>query len=419
MVAEALALALAITPAAAPAPAQPEGHGGHAPADMEAALGPYGISREASGTSWQPEASPHRAVHLRRGPWQIMLHGMAQVVATRQGGPRGADDLYANHMVMGRAARPLGCARLGLRGMLSLEPATIGREGYALLLQSGETADGLRHLVDRQHPHDLFMELAVTLSLSARNGSAFLYAGLPGEPALGPPTFMHRFSSESFPEAPISHHWLDSSHITFGVLTGGVTWGALKLEASAFRGREPDQHRWDIERPTLDSHAFRGAWNPGREWALQASHGRLAGPEQLEPDLDVDRTTASLIHHLGDRGPGHLQTLLAWGRNRLDSGRRLDAWLLESTLEHRQRHRVFAGAERVEKNELFEEGDPRSGVHAVAKLALGYAWEGWRAGPFRLALGALGSLSLVPKGIRAVYGDAPLSGSAFVQARLP
>src|SRR5204863_8412876 len=112
---------------------------------------------------------------------------------------------------------------LGGRVMLSVDPATVGKSGYPLLLQTDEAVNGLP-LIDRQHPHDLFMELAATYNhpLGRDGGSVFLYAGLPGEPALGPPTFMHRFSGTEIPEAPISHHWLDSTHITFGVVTGGL-----------------------------------------------------------------------------------------------------------------------------------------------------------------------------------------------------
>src|SRR6478672_4524478 len=163
------------------------------------------------------------------------------------------------------AQRPIGGGTLQLRAMLSPEPL-MGARGYPLLLASGETADGVTPLVDRQHPHDLFMELSASYSLrlSGRAG-IFLYAGLPGEPAFGPPAFMHRLSIMDSPEAPISHHWLDSTHISFGVVTAGLVHGGWKLEASRFNGREPDQHRWNIETGPLDSTAIRLSWNPTRE----------------------------------------------------------------------------------------------------------------------------------------------------------
>ena len=167
--------------------------------------------------------------------------------------------------------------------MLSPDPA-MGKRGYPLLLASGETADGVTGLVDRQHPHDLFMELSASYSHPIGEGSsAFLYAGLPGEPAFGPPAFMHRLSIMDSPEAPISHHWLDSTHVSFGVVTAGLVVDGFKLEASRFNGREPDQHRWDIETGPLDSTSLRLSWNPTPNLALQASWAHLASPEQLAP----------------------------------------------------------------------------------------------------------------------------------------
>ena len=219
---------------------------------MKGFLGPYAMTREGSGTSWVPDTTPHRASMDGR---RVEDHGACalQRVYDQQGGPRGDEKTFVNGMVMGMAQRPLGDSTFGLRAMLSPDPF-MGKSGYPLLLASGETANGGTHLIDRQHPHELFMELAAIYSrnLSAK-ASVFLYAGLPGEPALGPPAFMHRTGGMDIPEAPITHHWLDSTHITFGVVTAGVVLDNWKLEASAFRGREPDQHRFDIEAPKLDS----------------------------------------------------------------------------------------------------------------------------------------------------------------------
>src|SRR6185369_5423437 len=193
----------------------------------------------------------------------------------------------------------LGPGVLGLRGMFTLEPATIGKSGYPLLLQTGETANGSTPLIDRQHPHDLFMELAASYSLPVRETDrAFVYLGLPGEPALGPPTFMHRFSGMDNPEAPITHHWLDSTHISYGVATVGYIFNDIvKVEGSIFTGREPDQSRWDIETPKMDSQSLRVQVNPTKDWSLQASYGHINSPEQLEPDVDQDRITASVTYN--------------------------------------------------------------------------------------------------------------------------
>src|SRR5690606_30435052 len=175
------------------------------------------------------------------------------------------------------------------------------------------------------HPHDAVMELAATYSRAFGEASSwFVYAGLPGEPALGPPAFMHRFSGMEFPDSPISHHWLDSTHIAFGVLTTGVVLDDVKIEASAFRGREPDQHRWNIERGALDSYAIRLGWNPTERWALQVSAGNLHSPEALAPEVDTRRYTASAMYHL-PTASGDWQALVAFGRNTNTPGNRLDA----------------------------------------------------------------------------------------------
>lgn len=392
--------------------------GAHEHMSMPAFYGPYASTREASGTAWQPESAPHDAIHAMRGDWMLMLHGTAFLVGDHQGGRRGDDDVFSSNMLMGLASRPLGPGRFGARAMLSLEPATIGREGYPLLLQTGETADGVTPLVDRQHPHDLFMELAASWSVSRADRSLFVYAGLPGEPALGPPAFMHRLSGMLNPESPITHHWLDSSHITFGVLTLGGVAGAWKLEGSTFRGREPDQERWNIESPDLDSYSGRLSWNPTPAWALQVSGGRLESPEQLEPGVDVDRYTVSAIW--AGKANGHdASAMLAWGRNRQRPGPTLDGFLVEGAVGLTDRVTFLARAERAEKNELFVAPDPRAGeVFTVARNEAGVLVRLLEREHLDLGLGALGSMSLVPFAIRSDYGDTPLSGSLFLRAAL-
>jgi len=353
-----------------------------------------------------------------KGAWTLMLHGMADVVLDDQGGPRGRDKVFGSNMVMGMAQRGAGPGKVGIRAMLSAEPLTIGKGGYPLLLQTGETADGGTPLIDRQHPHDLFMELSGSYSISSGNRSLFLYAGLPGEPALGPPAFMHRFSGIALPEAPITHHWLDSSHVTFGVLTLGGVSGGLKLEASAFRGREPDQNRFNIESPKLDSYAFRASINPTKVWALQLSRGRLKSPEQLEPDIDVDRTTASIMH-AHEWGTAHWETMAAWGRNKKRPGTTLDALDAETALELKARHTLFARLERVQKDELFEGSDPRAGnSYWVGKASAGYRFDFSSPGRPRIGVGVLGSLISVPREIRDAYGRNPTAVMAFTHLEL-
>ncbi len=386
---------------------------------MRGLYGPYPLSREASGTSWQPQLARHEGVHVMRGAWMIMLHGFADLVYDDQDGPRGDTDFFSGNMGMATARRALGPGVFGARAMLSLEPGTIGKEGYPLLLQTGETADGITHLIDRQHPHDLFMELAASYSVSSGERSLFVYAGLPGEPALGPPAFMHRFSGMNIPVAPITHHWLDSTHITYGVVTTGAVFDWIKVEASAFRGREPDQDRWDIESPELDSYSFRFSANPGERLAAQISYGQIESPEQLEPDVDQDRITASVIVDgvWGDNG--RWEGMIAWGQNRNRPGPTLDAYLIEAALELAAKHTIFGRGEYAEKNELFAEPDLRAeDVFDVGELTVGYRYDFLRGEHAALGVGGAGTLSFVPDEIEPDYGDTLLSGVVFLRAAL-
>lgn len=377
------------------------GHGMH----MTGALGPYAMTREGSGTSWVPDATPHEGLQQQLADWSVMTHGSVNLIYDRQPGPRGASQTFASGMLMVMGQRPLGDGTLGLRAMLSPEPF-MGPNGYPLLLATGETANGTSHLVDRQHPHDLFMELAATYSVNlSANSSVFVYGGLPGEPALGPPAFMHRTSGMDNPEAPISHHWLDSTHITFGVVTAGLVVNDWKVEASAFRGREPDQYRYDIERPSLDSFAGRVSWNPTREWALQVSYGHLTSPEQLAPTMDEDRITASAIYTT-PFGDGHLwSTTLAWGRKMLRPGDTLDAYLIESSAILKNNVTLFMRAERAAENELTHDIPGLEGrTFTVNKVSVGGIYDFLRTERVKFGIGGLVSRYVLPDDLKAEYG---------------
>ncbi len=383
---------------------------------MAGALGPYAMMRDASGTAWQPDSTPMDGLNWRAGAWTGMVHGYADLVQDHQGGPRGGDKTFSASMLMVMAQRTAGPGTLTLRTMLSLDPL-MGPRGYPLLLQTGETADGKTALVDRQHPHDLFMELAATYAVPLRGGSVFVYAGLPGEPALGPAAFMHRLSGQDDPAAPITHHWLDSTHITYGVVTVGVTRGAWKLEASAFNGREPDQHRWDFDRPRLDSWSARLSWNPMPDWALQVSYGDIHSPEQLEPDVSQRRITASATYNRPVRG-GNWQTTFAWGRNELSYGPGLNGFLLESAITL-GRHTLFARLEDADKAELFASPDPRAGhPYAVAAGSLGYVYDVPVGNHLAVGVGVVGSADALPAAIRPAYGGDPGAVIGFVRLKI-
>ena len=384
---------------------------------MTGALGPYSMTRDASGTAWQPESTPMEAIHGQLGGWATMLHGFVNLVAADAGGPRGESKIFSQSMFMAMAHRPLGLGSLTLRGMVSLDPA-MGKDGYPLLFQTGETADGVTPLIDRQHPHDFLMELAAAYShpLSATT-SLFVYAGYPGEPALGPPTFMHRFSGMDNPDAPVGHHWLDATHITFGVLTAGLVWNSVKIEGSVFNGREPDEHRWNFDPLRLDSTAFRVTWNPTANWSMQVSWGSLHSPEALEPDIDQQRITASVSYNV-PLSNGNWQTTFAWGMNDKSPGDSTNALLLESALRWNA-HTVFGRIEHTEKDELFTEGEPlHHETFSIAKFSLGYVYDIPITQHLKLGIGAVGSAYAFPSELEPYYGSSPLSGTVFTRLKL-
>jgi hypothetical protein len=386
-------------------------------ADATGLFGAYPSGRDASGTSWQPDVSTHGGVHAMRGDWMLMGHVLLNGVYDWQEGPRGDEKSFVSGMLMGSARRDLsGGDVINLRVMLAPDPF-MGRSGYPLLFAAGESADGTTPLVDRQHPHDLFMELSGSYTHKLSDEDAlFVYAGLPGEPAFGPPAFMHRLSTMDSPEAPISHHWFDSSHITFGVLTAGWTHGDWKLEASRFRGREPDEDRYDIETGALDSNAVRVSWNPTDRLALQASWADIKSPEALEPDEDEERWSASGIYTQPLGEGAWWSTTLAISKKERSDGVSLDAWLAESALHPNADWTLFARAERIETDEL--EGPAHGPVRSVARLSAGAIRDWALAEHVTFGVGALASTHLAPEALEASYGGDPMGAMAFVRLKI-
>ena len=382
---------------------------------MTGALGSYPMERESSGTAWQPDTTEHSGLHVMSGDWSLMGHGVLNLVADHQSGRRGDDKVFASGMLMGTARRPIGNGTLQIKAMLSPDPL-MGKSGYPLLLASGETANGVDRLIDRQHPHDFFMELSGSVSQNiGAKSSVFLYAGLPGEPAYGPPAFMHREAILDSPEAPISHHWLDSTHITFGVVTAGLVVDRAKVEISRFNAREPDQHRWNIETGPLDSTSVRVSWNPTRTLALQGSWGHFLDPEQLEPGENQRRWSASALW-ADEVAPGwKLATTLAWGRKNAH-GHKDDAIAAEASLKH-DAWTLFGRGEITENRELIDiEHAP---AFRVGKLSAGAVRDFRIAEHLTLGAGGLLSVNFVPDGLAPLYGgNNPTGAMGFLRLKL-
>jgi hypothetical protein len=393
---------------------------------MNMASQPLGISmnRMGSGTTWIPDAVSVPARHFRSGSWDLMLHGFAFAQYNTQGGPRGDDQFGSLNWGMFMASRELAGGRLQARTMLSIDPATVTKAGYPLLLQSGEVLDG-EPIRDRQHPHDFWMELGVLYERAISNSLGLsLYAAPAGEPALGPVAFMHRPSAMDNPIAPLGHHWQDATHISFGVLTAGVFGKSWKLEGSAFNGREPNDERWDFDRIKIDSYSGRLTINPDSSWSLSAGYGYLASPEELTPDDSKHRFTASLLHGKPIGMDGQWSTTVIYGGNSSPDHGRTHSLGVESEAIIDARNTVFIRTEWAQKTagELALDEAPFGLDHdeilPATHVSLGYIRELGRGWGTTLGVGAMGTVNFVPSSIAGAYGSRrPMGALIFLRIR--
>jgi len=387
------------------------------------------MSKEGSGTSWLPESSPVYAYMKMRGDEMLMLHGTVFLRYTEVGSTRDVSAagkgsrarFDAPSMIMAMYSRPLSDkAQLGLRAMFSLDPLIQRGYGYPLLYQSGETFGG-NALHDRQHPHDLIDELAATVSYAFNDkNSVYLYAGVAGEPALGPPTFMHRLSGMDNPDAPISHHWQDATHISYGVVTAGYNFGKVKFEASVFNGREPDENRWDIDKLRLNSFSGRLSFNPTKDLALQISHGYLRDPERSEPDVRIlRRTTASAIYNKNFSERKNWASTFIWGQN-FANGERTNSFLFESNYRM-GRNSIFGRIERVQKSghELLLDPPDEDKVFWLGAYSLGYIYDVVEGKGIDVGLGSQVTFNQNPAALTSYYGGTTHQGFQFFMRLRP
>jgi Heavy metal binding domain len=368
------------------------------------------MSREGSGTSWLPDSSPMYGRMFMFGENMLMLHGAIFPRYTNVSTPRGDDRIDAPNWFMAMYSHPLGdSAQFGSRLMMSLDPLTEGGRGYPLLFQSGESWNG-QPLHDRQHPHDLFDELSLSLSQKFDYDlSSYIYFGYPGEPALGPPTFMHRPSAMDDPDAPIGHHWQDSTHVTFGVATAGLVWnrfGGIKVEGSIFTGREPDEYRYNFDQPEFDSYSGRLSWNPTRNLALQVSFGYIKSPEAIDPELNRHRTTASAIYNLPLGNDSNWSNSFVWGQNNDTGQGKTQSFLIESDYQ-RGPNTVYFRWERVEKSgeELVLNSAADTPIFPVSAYTLGYVRDLSHGNGLDIGLGTQFTINNRPDTLDRYYGD--------------
>ncbi|MDU0369423.1 hypothetical protein ACFPAF_03380 [Hymenobacter endophyticus] len=391
------------------------------------------MNRNGSGTAWNPDNTPMFMWMHHKGAWMVMNHGAVNVRYTRQNigrgsGQRGGSTFDAPNWFMTMAQRRIGQkGLLNLTAMISLDPLTEGGNGYPLLFQSGEAYKG-QPLVDRQHPHDLFSALSVAYTHAiSEDVDVTAYLGYPGEPAIGPVAFMHRISAMPNPDAALGHHWQDATHITFGVATLGVRYKQFRLEGSNFTGREPDEHRYGFDRPRADSWAGRLSWNPTGALALQVSRATIKRPEELHPDEDVKRTTASVIQSSQWGEYRFITSALVWGLNQHveadghSHGEASHSVLAETNVQL-GKPAVYGRYEFVQKSNeelqipLFGPADePLTAQYNVHALTLGANYRVAQLARTDLTLGAQATVYRPDQDIRYYYGSTPVSAQVYLR----
>ena len=378
-----------------------------------------------SGTDVEPASTPSDMLMVMKGKWHLMLHGEAFLNELQQSGSRGADKFFSTNWLMGMAQRKIGDGTFTFKTMLSLEPATVSGREYPLLFQQGETAFG-KPIVDGQHPHDFFMEIAAMYDYKIGEHALLSFYGAPvGDPALGPVAYPHRASSSENSLAPLGHHLEDSTHIAADVVTAGFAYRNVRVEASGFHGREPDENRWNIDSGKIDSWSTRITVNPAKNWSAQYSISDLHSPESLAPDEDVRRMTASITYNRPINN-GNWASMLLWGRNEnIGGGNVGNGYLLESTLRFSQRNSVWTRIENVDRTtELLLGNNPEPPgfeEHFFARVqayTAGYDREIGNLKHISTALGGQVTWYGVADVLKPIYGDHPVGVNVFLRVRL-
>ena len=378
----------------------------------------------ASGTSGEPNSTPMPMIMTMRGDWMLMFHANVFVTDTQQSSPRGGDKLFSTNWLMPMAERELGPGQLTVRAMLSLEPATVTNERYPLLFQQGETAYGVP-IADGQHPHDFFMELAALYDLHLGEKSLLSFYIAPvGDPAIGPTAYPHRASAYENPVGTLGHHQEDSTHIANDVVTVGFTHGIARVETSGFHGREPDEHRWNIDQGEIDSWSTRLTVQPGQNWSGQYSYARIASPEALFPAEDQERMTASVMYNK-PLHRGNWASAAIWGRTRsLADSSKENSYDFESTLRFKERNYAWTRVENAGRsNELllgehpFPAGFTEKPLTHVQAYTFGYDRDFDVIPHVASAIGTQVTVYGVGKPLQPVYGSDPIGLSVFVRLR--
>ncbi|HEX5235349.1 MAG TPA: hypothetical protein VFW25_08470 [Silvibacterium sp.] len=384
-------------------------------------------SHTSTGTSAEPNSTPTPMIMTMRGNWMLMFHANAFIVDTQQSSSRGRDKFFSTNWFMPMAQRPWGPGQLTLRAMFSLEPATVTGRGYPLLFQQGETAFG-HPITDGQHPHDFLMELAALYDWPLGNQTLLsFYAAPVGDPAIGPTAYPHRSSALEDPVAALGHHQEDSTHISDDVVTLGLTHKIARIELSGFHGREPNEHRWQVQQGGIDSWATRLTLQPGNNWSGQYSYAFIHSLEQSFPRVDQRRTTASVMYNRPFRNSaaGDWSSSALWGRTRTGPANTVqNSYLFESLVRFAVRNHAYTRIEDVDRTtELLLDGGPappnfdEKPAGRVQAYTFGYDRDVGLAPHLSSALGVQITAYTVGSRLEPIYGSDPVGVSLFLRLR--
>ena len=385
------------------------------------------LAHSTAGTTAEPNSTPHDMLMAQKGKWTFMFHGVGFLNSQQQTGPRGGDKVFGTSWFMPMAQRDLGNGTLTVRGMFSLDPATITGRQYPELFQLGETAFG-KPIVDGQHPHNFFMELALLYDWKlAKDTLLSFYAAPVGDPAVGPEAFPHRVSASEDTLAPLGHHLQDSTHIADDVVTLGLAYKTARIEVSGFHGREPNEHRWEIQAGAIDSWSARFTLNPAKNWSGQFSITHLTSPEQLFPNENTLRMTASATYNkpLRDGAWGNWATTLVWGRNRTSPDAEIfNSYLAESTARFANHNYAWTRIENVDRtNELLLGENPippgfqERFLARIQAYTFGYDHEWNFIRHVSTAFGGQYTLYTAPASLDPIYGSHPMGVLTFLRFR--
>jgi len=405
------------------------------------------LNHLSSGTTVEPASTPMYMMMGHHGAWMWMLHGEAFITELQQeaaqtpDGRRGGDKIFSTNWIMPMAMRRLGPGRLTLRAMFSLEPATVSGRQYPLLFQQGETAFGAP-IVDGQHPHNFFMEVAALYDIRLGEHSLLSFYAAPiGDPAVGPSAYPHRMSASENPLAALGHHQEDSTHIAYNVVTAAATWRWFRVEGSGFHGGEPSEGRWQFQPSSnglaIDSYSTRLTVSPTPNWTGQYSIARIASPEALYPHEDQHRQTASIMYNrpFGEREAngltrGNWSNTIVWGRTRsITNGHdehKINSYLAESLLKFGGKNYAWTRIENAGRTSelLLHPGQPlpadfeEEPIGHVQAYSFGYDRDFRLGRHLTAAPGAQFTTYKTPDALHATYGDHPWGVAAFVRLRI-